>query len=65
MLLDVEKCIQDTHKILMKSLLSSNKPDEFSTERKVPADGYTTEKIKFTSTNLKEPYPNFCEKQLR
>ena len=32
MLLDVEKCIQDTHKILMKSLLRSNKLDEFSTE---------------------------------
>ena len=34
-LLDVEECIQDTHKILMKNLLASEKCGEFSTEERI------------------------------
>ena len=39
-LLDVEECIQDTHKVLMKNLLKSNKVGEFSTEKKMAGDGH-------------------------
>ena len=39
-LLDVEECILDTHKVLMKNLLKSNKCGEFSTERRVAGDGH-------------------------
>ena len=34
-LLDVEECIQDTHKILMKNLLASEKCGEFSTDNRI------------------------------
>ena len=34
-LLDVEECIQDTHKILMKNLLASEKCGEFSTDNRM------------------------------
>ena len=39
-LLDVEECVQDTHKILMKNLLKSKKCGEFSTERRKAGDGH-------------------------
>ena len=37
-LLDVEECIQDTHKILMKNLIDKAKRGEFSSELKMAAD---------------------------
>ena len=47
-MLDVEEWIQDTHNVLIKNLLSSNKLSEFLIERRVAADGYV--------------YPNFDTK---
>ena len=37
-LLEVEECIQDTHKILMKNLLPLDKCGRFSTERRIASD---------------------------
>ena len=48
-LLDVEECILDTHKVLMKELVKSKKLGEFSTERRVAGDGHV--------------YPNFDTKE--
>ena len=39
-MLDVEECIQDAHKILMKNLLKSKQCGEFSTERRMAVDGH-------------------------
>ena len=39
-LLDVEECIQDTHKVLMKNLLKSKKSGKFSTEKRMTGDGH-------------------------
>ena len=51
-LLDVEECIQDTHKILMKNLLASEKCGEFSTEER------------FTTNDTKiHYYPKFDTKE--
>ena len=37
-LLDIEECIQDTHKVLMTNLLRSDKTGEFSTESRIAID---------------------------
>ena len=50
-LLDVEECIQDTHKILMKNLLASEKCGEFSTDKRMT--------VKDTKIHH---YPNFNTK---
>ena len=39
-LLDIEECILDAHKLLMKNLLKSNKRGEFSTERRQTSNGH-------------------------
>ena len=53
-LLDVEECIQDAHKILMKNLLKPKKCGEFSTEKRMAADGHVYRKFASTEEAYNE-----------
>ena len=53
-LLDVEECIQDTHKTLMENLLKPKKCGEFSTQARMTTDGHRFPDFATTEEAYKE-----------